>query len=300
MTKAAVKKPRAPRKPKPPKAPPLTPEQKEQVRWQKAADRERARAMKKHPLFVMAGIVVLPTPEEKRARHEAAMAQMEADWAARQAALDAAIVEARNAFVAVASAEQIAAFEAGLKNYPRESHPNRYRDALRELHGLPDPTAHAAAEHQVAIADQKRRRREARPIMPSLFPGENERWAERLAARARGDDPLPDGCATETKPPCPSCGWDRKISSSTITLNVHPPQCPALRGLLLGMAKNCKACKGLPYGCCQEHLDDVLACDQEGHVPYWPTEGYRSLGGHPYCKRCDRGLPLDALPRQAA
>lgn len=72
---ASSSKAKAPSAPRKPKAPPLTVEQKEQRRWQKAADRELLRAMKKYPLLVSAGLITLPTPEEKRAKHEAFLVQ---------------------------------------------------------------------------------------------------------------------------------------------------------------------------------------------------------------------------------
>jgi hypothetical protein len=114
MTATSTKKPRAPRKPKAPK---LTPEQKEQRRWQKAADRELARAMKKYPLLVSAGLVTLPTPEEKRAKHEAFLAQRELDMAKRERVEVAAVAEARAAFVAIASPEQLAAQPLGCQPF---------------------------------------------------------------------------------------------------------------------------------------------------------------------------------------
>lgn len=291
-----TKKPRAPRKPRAPKAPPLTPEQKEQRRWQKAADRELARAMKKYPLLVSAGLITLPTPEEKRAKHEAYIVQRELDEAKRDAEEIAKVAEARATFVAIASPEQLAALDASLERFPRLFHARRYEDAARELHGIPEPVP----THQIDLANRKQRRQEARakgPLMPSLWPEENER---RVAARARGNDPAHVD-EEDHRPPCPSCGWDRVISTSKLAFNLHPKSCPSRRGLMLGMSRNCADCKALRFGCCPSCLEAVSTCDREGHLPHWPTKPpYIVAIGRPTCSRCDVTLPLESMPQRAA
>lgn len=296
---AAPKKPRAPRKPKAPK---LTDEQKEQRRWQKAAERERDRALKKHPLLVYAGLVKLPTPEEKRARHEAYMAKRELEEQAKEAEEVARVSEARAVFVAIASPEQIAALDGVLGSFPRSFHPKRYEEAVRELQGLPDPVAAHQADYKTSLDVAKQRRQATRakgPMMPSLFPGENERRVE--AARARGDDPTHVDGEEGPPPPCTSCGWDRVISTSKLAFNLHPDSCPARRGLHLGMGRNCSACKALRHGCCPSCLEAVVTCDREGHLPHWPTKPpYIVAIGRPTCSHCDVTLPLESMPQRAA
>lgn len=293
----ATKKPRATRKPRAPK---LTPEQKEQRRWQKAAERELARSMKKYPLLVSAGLITLPTPEEKRARHEAYLAKREVEERAKEAEEIAKVAEARAAFVAVATPEQVAALESGLEVFPRSFHAKRYERAAREVQGIPDPAAASTAAYQTSLDVAKQRRQAARakgPLMPSLFPEENER---RLAARARGDDPAhvdEEG----PPPPCPSCGWDRVISTSKLAFNLHPESCPARRGFRLGMGRNCSACKALRFGCCPSCLEAVVTCDREGHLPHWPTKPpYIVAFGRPTCSRCDVTLPMESMPQRVA
>lgn len=299
MTTTSTKKPRAPRKPKAPK---LTPEQKERRRWQKAADRELARNMKKHPLLVSAGLITLPTPEEKRARHETYMAKRDAEERAKEAEEIARVAEARAAFVAIASPEQIAALDATLTQFPRSFHAKRYEQATREVQGIPEPAAAPIAAYQTSLDAAKQRRQATRargPLMPSLFPEENER---RMAARARGNDPAHvDEEEEGPPPPCESCGWDRVISTSKLAFNLHPDSCPARRGLMLGMHRNCAACKALRYGCCPACLEAVLTCDREGHLPHWPTKPpYIVAIGRPTCSRCDVTLPMESMPQRAA
>ncbi len=288
---SAPKKPRSPRKPKAPK---LTPEQKETRRWERAAERELLRAIKKSPVLVASGLITFPTPAEKRARHEAYLAQRDLDEQRRAAELASAIATARDAFAAEATVEQLASFEERLPKYPALLHASMYLDALREVRGLPEPVSTYKSDLAANRTRGREERKRLRQLQPVLF-------AEELGIKPVVETPacavvVDDGPA----PPCPDCGWDRTISSSKLAFNLHPPTCPSLLGFLLGMARNCAACKALRYGCCPACRAAVVACNESGHLPHWPTKGFRSLTGHPYCERCDVILPVDAIPQQAA
>jgi len=286
------KKPRAPRKPK---APPLTAEQKEVRRWEKAAEREALRARKKGPLLLAVGAVVLPSPEEKRRRHEAAKAQQEIDWARKEAEEEANAVEARAAFVAVATPEQLAAIDEKIEKYPRLLHPNVYRAALRELQGIPEPVP----TYQTSLAAQKARRAEER----AQGPRQTVFFAEELGLLPKPDAKGKPAVAVDDGPPpiCPDCGWDRTLPSSKLSFNLHPDACPSRRGFMLGMSTNCAACKALRYGCCADCRAKVVECDEHGHLPHWPTKPeYIVAIGRPTCERCAVTLSMDALAPRAA
>lgn len=288
---SAPKKPRTPRKPK---APPLTAEQKEVRRWEKAAEREALRARKKGPLLLAVGLVVLPTPEEKRRRHEAFLVQREVDLQARDAHEVEAAAEARAAFVAVATPEQLAAIDDKLSKYPRLLHPGVYAAALRELQGIVEPVP----QYQASLAAQKARRAEER----AQGPRQTVLCAAELGLLPKVDEGKPAVVVEDgPPPPCPDCGWDRTLSTSKLFFNLHPEHCPSRRGFMLGMRTNCAACKALKYGCCAGCRAKVVACDEGGHLPHWPTEPpYIVAIGRPTCERCAITLPMDALTPRAA
>lgn len=280
-----------------PKAPPLTPEEKERRRWERSAERDRERQMKRHPLFVVTGAVKLQTPEERRARHEAGLVLSAQRDAAEKQRHAERLAAARDKVVALATPNALAALDARFARFPVSMRPELYEEAFLELTGQPSQAGQAVAAYQESRARVKlgaRAIREGRAKQIDLFApafGEDR--------RARGDDPIPgpEAFAEQPVPPCADCGWDRAIPASALAFNLHPATCPTLRGLLLGMSEACADCKALPRGCCPAHRARCLACDAEGHLPHWPATGYRSLVGRPYCARCGVVLPSEALAK---
>lgn len=259
---------------KKPKAPPKT-------RWEKSADRENERRLKKAPLLVTMGVIPLVTADERERKHlqgEAIIAALEEEGEA-ELVLKALVLRAE--LEATLTPEEIAHVDAGRKALPSGTvwDLDLWSGAIKEklAVGLPKAPTYKAKLREIDQEVLDRQRRQL-PLFKS-----DELPAELPPPRE------------QTVPDCPDCGW--KPKGTIFSHNIHRADCPGFRAFLLGLWERCEPCKEARRQggrACEAHLLRTRACASEGHIPVLTAHPYPHPSApdakHIACERCSVSL----------